>query len=53
MTKQTEQTEVVKIRLGSSEKTALEAIAEREWLKGKRDENFNPRPDGFRGTKKG
>lgn len=30
MTKQTEQTEVVKIRLGSSEKTALEAIAERE-----------------------
>ena len=30
MNKQTEQTEVVKIRLGSSEKTALEAIAERE-----------------------
>ena len=31
MNKQTEQTEVVKIRLGSSEKTALEAIAEREY----------------------
>jgi len=30
MNKQTEQTEVVKIRLGSSEKAALEAIAERE-----------------------
>lgn len=30
MTKQSETTEVVKIRLGSSEKTALLAIAERE-----------------------
>lgn len=30
MTRQTEQTEVVKIRLGSSEKAALDAVAERE-----------------------
>lgn len=31
MANKTEQTEVVKIRLGSSEKAALEAISEREF----------------------